>query len=288
MWGEWKLTVSWTRDTYVDGELVKHEAGGWAQQGKFTIPGMASTASAPDGLWKRLGFSNASHGARKVALQYKLPAGGGPVDAIIHVTRPSTDPVTTVPFALRMVEGPKGFTFTEAPKVDCPPGPPLLNLSSDPVLVAPPPAANPSPQTQTRPPKPPVPVEDLMALEKKFDHWQASDAVILESMEKPQVCPEGEDPVDNVFGELQTVLLFTIRQRLAELDQMVPTGPLADGIREAITAERQRLQANLAKASAMKEPRCPGEGPRPAGETPQDPPKEPSILDTITEVPVIS
>ncbi|MFX6815289.1 hypothetical protein ABTH42_19095, partial [Acinetobacter baumannii] len=77
--------------------------------------GTVSTEAAPDGLWKRLGFSNASHGARKIALQYRLPrpASGEtePVAVVIHVTRPGRNPVDTAPFALRMREGPKGFTF---------------------------------------------------------------------------------------------------------------------------------------------------------------------------------
>jgi hypothetical protein len=31
IWRDWKLNVSWTRDTYVDGELVNHEQGAWSE-----------------------------------------------------------------------------------------------------------------------------------------------------------------------------------------------------------------------------------------------------------------
>ena len=135
LWGEWKLTVSWTKSTYVDGQLVKQESGGWSKLGRFVIPGTLSTVDRPDGLWKRLGFSNASHGARKIAMQYKLPPGGGPVDLIVHVTRPSGDPVTTVPFALRLVEGPKGFTITRAPDAPCPPESILDDVEESPPVI---------------------------------------------------------------------------------------------------------------------------------------------------------
>lgn len=124
LWGEWKLTVSWTRDTYVDNQLVKHEQGGWSEGGRFALPGFASTAERPDGLWRRLGFSNASHGARMVALQYPVGAAelaASPLDLVVHVTRPSQEPVMTVPFAMTLAEGPQGFGLTEAGPAGCPP-----------------------------------------------------------------------------------------------------------------------------------------------------------------------
>ncbi len=122
LWGEWKLTVSWTRTTYVNDQVVSRESGGWSKEGSFHIPGTLSSAAAPDGLWKRLGFSNASHGARKIALTYDAPRAKlaqGPLGVVIHVARPGQDPVTTVPFALRMREGPNGFVFEKAPACTC-------------------------------------------------------------------------------------------------------------------------------------------------------------------------
>ncbi len=123
LWGSWSLSVSWTRTTYENGQVINRESGGWERAGQFAIPGVVSTSDRPDGLWRRLGFSNASHGARQIAMQYQVtPAdlAAGPVQVVIHVTRPSGDPVTTVPFVLLMTEGPRGFTFTRAPS-DCPP-----------------------------------------------------------------------------------------------------------------------------------------------------------------------
>ncbi len=111
LWGEWKLTVSWTRSTYVDNRLVSRESGGFQDSGLFRVPGLVSSGERPDGIWKRLGFSNASHGARKIALRYRVPKGGldRPVAVVIHVTRPGRDPVDTAPFVMTMREGPEGI-----------------------------------------------------------------------------------------------------------------------------------------------------------------------------------
>ena len=122
LWGEWNLSVSWTRTTYVNNQLVSRESGGWNRSGAFNLPGIVSTASAPDGTWKRLGFSNASHGAREVAMTYAVPASNlsaAPVDLVIHVTRPEQSPVTTAPFILRMSETRQGFGFTREPETAC-------------------------------------------------------------------------------------------------------------------------------------------------------------------------
>jgi len=122
LWGEWNLSVSWTRTTYVNNQVTSHESGGWGKADAFSLPGIVSSASAPDGTWKRLGFSNASHGAREVALTYAAPTSAisaAPVDLVIHVTRPEQSPVATVPFILRMSEGQQGFAFTREAETAC-------------------------------------------------------------------------------------------------------------------------------------------------------------------------
>jgi hypothetical protein len=124
LWGEWSLSVSWTRTEYVDGQKVSEERGGYGASGRFDLPGMVSSDSAPQGLWKQLGFSNASHGARQVALTFKLPAAAltaEPVPIFIHVTRPKLDPVVTQPFVLIMRQDAKGALIVEAmPPEDMP------------------------------------------------------------------------------------------------------------------------------------------------------------------------
>jgi hypothetical protein len=115
LWGEWSLSVSWTRTTYVNNQMVSRESGGWSRSGDFSLPGQVS-GGQEQGIWRRLGFSNASHGAREVAMSFKASpeALGSGVDLVMHVTRPGRDPVTTVPFALRMTETPGGFRFERA------------------------------------------------------------------------------------------------------------------------------------------------------------------------------
>lgn len=111
--GDWSLSVSWTRTTYVNNQVVDRQSGGWSKSGEFFLPGTLTAASAPDGLWKRLGFSNASHGAKMVSLTYALPPAqlSEGANLVIHVTRPGQEPVTTTPFILRMQETPQGFAF---------------------------------------------------------------------------------------------------------------------------------------------------------------------------------
>lgn len=134
LWGEWSLTVSWTKTTYVDGQKVSEESGGYSKAGNFNIPGTVSSDAAPAGLWKQMGFSNASHGARGIAMQYKAPAAlaaGQPIGMVIHVTRPGEDPVTTVPFNLLMTRTPNGFQFQQAPDEPCPEDTGGLQMATD-------------------------------------------------------------------------------------------------------------------------------------------------------------
>ncbi|MDP2258675.1 MAG: hypothetical protein Q8J89_03030 [Caulobacter sp.] len=121
LWGEWKLTVSWTKSTYVDGQLVSQESGGWSEGGLFRIPGMLSKVDAPDGLWKRMGFSNASNGAREMGAIFDVQPTGEPLTLVVHVTRPKGDPVTTVPFILTLSQGADGkIAVTKAEEALCP------------------------------------------------------------------------------------------------------------------------------------------------------------------------
>jgi hypothetical protein len=280
LWGEWKLTVSWTKTTYVDGQVVSRESGGWSKTGLFKIPGVLSTTQAPDGLWKRLGFSNASHGARKIAMQYQLPAGGGPVDAVIHVTRPGGDPVTTVPFALRMVEGPNGFTFTKAPEVPCPPG--LTQVRDGPVIAPAPAASNPAATTAKPPPpagqttaKPPKTASDLKQFEHESDlrHVYTREALDELRREGGACTPHALER----WTENRDDWIDSMSKYRRELDNTVATGRMADSIRDAMEAEKAWLDERIKEFRALTPPTCPVE-----------PERTPSILDSIPEVQVIS
>ena len=119
LYGEWQLSVSWTRNTYRDGQQIGQESGGWTDSGPLHIPGLhPNEGDAPDGLWRRFGFSNASHGARQIAITFQLPAVQLQQDGavfILHVTQLGTDPVTTTPFALMVEEQDEAIEFAPAP-----------------------------------------------------------------------------------------------------------------------------------------------------------------------------
>jgi hypothetical protein len=100
MYLDWKLTVSWTRDTYVDGKHVKHESGGWSDSGTQLL-GSWSEPGEGQGIWKNLGFSTAVAGASGVAAFFPIDPevfARKPLDVVIHVSRPDQDPVITSAF----------------------------------------------------------------------------------------------------------------------------------------------------------------------------------------------
>jgi hypothetical protein len=164
LWGEWSLSVSWTKTTYVNGQMTSRESGGYSKSGTFSLPGMISSDAAPAGLWKQLGFSLASHGARGVALQYPIPKAqlmATPMHILIHVTRPSLNPVDTHPFDLVMIETDKGIAFTSAAAAvedDCPgPAADAGKPSTVPAGDMPPPAPPPAEHETPGPPPAPAP-----------------------------------------------------------------------------------------------------------------------------------
>ncbi|MBL4671553.1 MAG: hypothetical protein JKX81_04780 [Arenicella sp.] len=104
IWKEWKLTVSWTRDTYVDNELVKHEEGGWNESGRELIARgeeMIYQEQYNQPLWQHLGFNTAVSGAKSLGTLFPVSPQmlkNEPMSLIVHVTQPKSDPVSTVPF----------------------------------------------------------------------------------------------------------------------------------------------------------------------------------------------
>lgn len=266
LWGEWKLTVSWTKTTYVDGQMVSQEHGGWQKTGLFSIPGVLSKVDAPDGLWKRMGFSNASNGAREIGMIYDVPPGGGPLTFVIHVTRPKGDPVMTVPFVLTMAEGPNGFVFTKAEDPPCPPE--TIAIADGPrtgeaPLPPPEPALPPPPPPQGLPP---WQVNHLpMVQVASSDNLQSMRGMIDEADKAP--CPDGYRKV-----------LDRIRWSRDEFRRMVPSGHGADSMRDVIDETVRRLDQMedevLAKMAASSCPsassvlKTDGPAPQPAPYTP--------------------
>lgn len=119
IWQEITLTVTWTRREYVNGELVRETSGGWSESwteslGRFTRAGTAGAEQMP-GLWQQLGYERGHAGMRRIGTTFKLTpeelAALGAVHLVVHVTRPSQDPVTTVPFGLTLSPATEGVAL---------------------------------------------------------------------------------------------------------------------------------------------------------------------------------
>ena len=115
IWRDWKLSVSWTKDTYVNGEHVKHEEGGWTENwsellasGEETVYGEVADEGA---LWEQLGFNTAVSGARSIGTVFPVTEemlAAEPMNLVVHVTDPKKDPVVTYPYVFAMTPGDDG------------------------------------------------------------------------------------------------------------------------------------------------------------------------------------
>jgi len=104
MYRDWKLTVSWTEDHYVNGEHVFHDEGQEISTGRDLL-GTWSIFEGAEGIansiWGMLGFDTATKGVRHLGAVYDIPAASFPNDCqmqlVTHISEPSKDPVTTLP-----------------------------------------------------------------------------------------------------------------------------------------------------------------------------------------------
>ena len=104
MYRDWKLTVSWTEDHYVNGEHVFHDEGQEITTGRDLL-GTWSIFEGAEGIansiWGMLGFDTAAKGVRHLGAVYDLPPSAFPDDCqmqlVNHISQPSQDPVTTLP-----------------------------------------------------------------------------------------------------------------------------------------------------------------------------------------------
>ena len=144
IWRDWKLSVSWTKDTYVNGEHVKHEEGGWTENwsellasGEETVYGEVADEGA---LWEQLGFNTAVSGARSIGTVFPVTEemlAAEPMNLVVHVTDPKKDPVVTYPYVFAMTPGDDGkiqldrVDQTIASQTPCTESPELLPSATD-------------------------------------------------------------------------------------------------------------------------------------------------------------
>jgi hypothetical protein len=103
---DWKLTVSWTEDRYVNGRHVSHREGGWSEGGRDFL-GTFKVPREGEGIWNNLGFSNAIQGVRSLGAHFPVSPGllrSQPMNLVVHITKPGEDTVTTTPFVIGLNE----------------------------------------------------------------------------------------------------------------------------------------------------------------------------------------
>jgi hypothetical protein len=145
LWGEWSLSVSWTRttETYQDGKLIDRDvtSGGYTDAGRELLasdsgefdlatgqgklpPGMSrddlaryqSELSRGLGkpVWAALGFGAPTSGARGIGTPFRVSPEqmegilAGKWSAVVHVTRDAGDRFETVGLPMRMSVGEGG------------------------------------------------------------------------------------------------------------------------------------------------------------------------------------
>lgn len=104
LWNESSVSVSWSKTSTSNGQVISQESGGWDDSWSkefSSIKPVAGEATTIPGTWQQLGFDRAQSGARQIGAYFKLTpqqlAGMGELGLFVHTTRPAQDPVTTVP-----------------------------------------------------------------------------------------------------------------------------------------------------------------------------------------------
>src|SRR3990172_676047 len=144
-WGGWKLTVSWTKSYYQDGQLVKQEKGGWSTPWNIFRTQINDPSEIP-GIWKDFG-SGPFEGTREVMSSFEPSPGVPFVLADWHlITHATTDAgnnqILTAPFVTGLgTDKDNNLTFKPMDRTACesaPPSAPLVaNTTTFPWTVGP-------------------------------------------------------------------------------------------------------------------------------------------------------
>lgn len=102
LWRDWKLTVWWTHDRWVDGQHVLHESGGWEETGRNQVGTFFfyRKGNETKGIWSQMGFETASSGIRGLGSVFDVTPqdlASGPLRLVIHTTLPKGETVMTDP-----------------------------------------------------------------------------------------------------------------------------------------------------------------------------------------------
>ena len=132
-WGGWKLTVSWTKSYYQDGQLVKQEKGGWSTPWNIFRTQIKDPSEIP-GIWKDFG-GKPFEGTREVMSSFETPPGVqfDPADwnLVTHATTDAgNNQILTAPFVTGLAtDKDNNLVFKPMERTACesaPPSAPLL------------------------------------------------------------------------------------------------------------------------------------------------------------------
>jgi hypothetical protein len=106
IWADVNLTVNWTRTTYVDGNVVSQESGGWSETWTEDLGIFDRNPDDPEaivaGIWTQAGYDRAHAGLQQIGAYFNITpeqfSNLGEMGLITHLTRPREDPVITTPF----------------------------------------------------------------------------------------------------------------------------------------------------------------------------------------------
>lgn len=104
LYRDWKLTVSWTEDHFIDGKNVFHDEGRNITMGRDLLGTwdlFQGAEGVANSIWSMLGFETAVKGVKQLGAVYDIPpsAFSDPcqMQLVTHISLPKGDPVTTVP-----------------------------------------------------------------------------------------------------------------------------------------------------------------------------------------------
>ncbi len=108
VWGGWKLTVSWTKSYYENGQLVRRESGGWNTGWITFVERFKSPADIP-AIWKDIG-GKPFEAIRGVIANFNLPDKFNPADwnLVAHYTTKDGGSIVTQPFVTDLAAGNQG------------------------------------------------------------------------------------------------------------------------------------------------------------------------------------
>jgi len=140
-WGGWKMTVSWTKSYYQDGQLVSQEKGGWSTPWNLFRTQIKDLSEIP-GIWKDFG-GKPFEGIREVMSSFEpppeIPFNPADWNLITHTTTDAgNNQILTAPFVTGLGTDQKNnLIFKPMDRTVCESDPPSAPLLSNNLITFP-------------------------------------------------------------------------------------------------------------------------------------------------------